>query len=172
MERQGTLRPQDVIIAIGLLRWGKEIPQKDLASKLLLSPAEIVKSLKRLEKSHLIDSSKKVDKTALLNFIKHGLRIAFPAQIGPMKKGIKTSLSHLGLQKQLKQKPEYAYVWETETGKHLGQSVTPLYPGLELLAKSDRDFYEILSSLEVVRLEDNKTSSKAVKYLSGTLRGI
>lgn len=170
MERQGTLRPQDVIIALAILRWGKDLPQKDLAERLLLSPAEIVKSLKRLEKSQLVDSNKKVDKTALINFIKHGLRIAFPAHVGSMKKGIRTSLSHLGLQKTFKEKSEYAYVWESDLGKHAGQSIVPMYPGIDQLAKKDKEFYELLSALEVIRLEGAKPSAKAVKYISNTLR--
>lgn len=170
MERQGTLRPQDIIVAIAILRWGKETPQKTLAEKLFLSPAEIVKSLKRLENSQLLDSSKKVDKSALLNFIKYGLRIAFPAQVGTLRKGIKTSLSNASLQKQWKKKPVTTYVWENEKGKASGQSVIPLYPGVCQLAKKDRFFYELVSSLDAIRLERKEVSLLAVKHLTSALR--
>lgn len=170
MERQGTLRPQDIIVAIAILKWGQETPQKVLAEKLYLSPAEIVKSLKRLENSQLLDTAKKVDKSALLNFIKYGLRIAFPAQVGSLRKGIKTSLSNIRLQKSLKKKPDISYVWETNNGKAVGQAVTPLYPGVCNLAHKDKDFYELISSIEAVRLENKEVSKIAVKHLTLALR--
>lgn len=170
MERQGTLRPQDIITACALLKWGPETPQITLADKLFLSPAEIVKSLKRLESSQLMNSTKKVDKTTLLNFIKYGLRIAFPAHVGSIKKGIKTSLSNTRLQKELGTKPEISYVWETDLGKSAGQAIVPLYPGICNLAQKDREFYEIASAIEVIRVEDKQLSKIAVKHIADVLR--
>lgn len=170
MERQGTLRPQDIIVAIAYLKWGKETPQKTLAERLFLSPAEIVKSNKRLESSRLLDSSKKVDRSALLNFIKHGLRIAFPAQVGSLRKGIKTSLSNISLQRSLKKKPEISYVWESGNGKAVGQSVIPLYPGICQLARKDKEFYELISTIESIRLENKDVTKIAVKHLTFALR--
>lgn len=170
MERQSSLRPQDIIVAIALHRAKSDVLQKDLAQALNLSPAEIIKSLRRLESGHLLHGKRRVDKAALLAFLRYGLRIVFPVQIGSLRTGIKTSLSHEGVQRALQTRSKLAYVWESELGKYKGQCVVPLYPGIEKLAAKDKEFYEILAALEVVRIEDAKTSAKAVKHIAAALK--
>ncbi len=79
----GGLKPQDVVLALELvLRGSKPWTQPGLAKALYISASEINHGLRRLASSHLYNvDERRVVRASLREFLIHGLRYAFPAQL-------------------------------------------------------------------------------------------
>ncbi len=93
------MRPQDVIILLKLAIDGEEGSRiKDLSSKLFISGSEISESLNRSSIAGLLSpDSRKVNKDSFLKFLEYGLQYVFPAQLGPVMKGMFTAHSESSL---------------------------------------------------------------------------
>ncbi len=63
---------------------------------------------------------------ALLEFLEHGVRFAFPQRPGPMVRGVRTAHAAPPLTDQIHSNE--AYVWPYAKGDVRGQSILPLYP--------------------------------------------
>ena len=141
------MRPQDVLILLKLISIEKQqlaFPQnKDLATSLHISPAEISASLHRSSYAGLYDmEEKKVFKTPILEFLRYGLKYAFPIQPGAIVRGIATAHSAEPLKSSLSFQEEI--VWDYSLGNVRGQSVLPLYPSVPVAVSSDILLYELL----------------------------
>jgi hypothetical protein len=66
-----------------------------LAQELAMSAAEVHASVKRATAAGLVNERGRGDwspiRPALLEFLLHGVRYAFPAEIGPVKRGVPTA---------------------------------------------------------------------------------
>jgi len=74
----------------------RHVQSKQLAAELFLEPSEITRSLQRSRASGLVyvsGAEKRVHRAALLEFLIHGFRYVFPAEKGPMTRGIPTGIS-------------------------------------------------------------------------------
>jgi len=89
------IKPQDIAVLIKLASLGeKKWQHMDLVAALGLSQTEISFSLNRCRTAGFLDSTKKkVMKTALLEFLVHGLKYVFPALPGPISRGLPTAHS-------------------------------------------------------------------------------
>lgn len=87
------MRPQDVVLLLKILLLEEtEWQSKDLASTLLLSPAEISFSLKRCHYARLLDSTgRRVARRTLTEFLLYGLSVVFPTQPGAQARGLPTA---------------------------------------------------------------------------------
>ncbi|MFK8136806.1 MAG: hypothetical protein AB8E15_00470 [Bdellovibrionales bacterium] len=166
MERQTSLRPQDVVIAAKIHIDNGVESQKSLADQLCLSQAEIVKSLKRLRDSRLLNGDNQVARIRLKNFIKHGLSVCFPSQVGRLQLGIEIGGSFKGFKKNLKLDPNEDFVYQDENGDRKGMSILPLYPNLKEALKEDIQLHKLVSVLELYRLGEVSETSQLDKLLS------
>src|SRR3984885_7233366 len=69
-------------------------PYLRLANELHLYPSEVYASVKRARASHLVQGQElgdRLNRSSLLEFLLHGIRYAFPAEIGSPTRGILTS---------------------------------------------------------------------------------
>lgn len=88
------MRPHDIVVLLKIVSLDKNWLNKDLASRLYISNSEISESLNRSMIAKLIaPDKKKVFKNALLNFVGNGLRYVFPAEPGPIVRGVPTAHS-------------------------------------------------------------------------------
>ena len=89
------LKPQDIVIllklvAIGERRWA----YNSLANELAMSPAEVHAGIKRCIAAKLFDRQRKVPiKSALQEFLAHGVKYTFPPDRGAMTRGIPTGFA-------------------------------------------------------------------------------
>src|SRR5690349_13658093 len=99
---QGLL-PQDMVVLAKLVSYGGERPSiVQMSSDLGLSPSQVHASLKRLERSRLVD-----DQTgrpllkAVEEFLIHGVKYAFPVQRGETTRGMPTAYAAPPLSDQI-----------------------------------------------------------------------
>ena len=148
------LRPQDILILLKLVASkGKEWRQVDLAQELGLSQYEISVALERAKNSGFLDSSKKrIMKSALEEFLIHGLKYVYPALPGSVCRGIPTSHSALPLSKHIVSKEHDQYVWPFADGNVRGQAIEPLYESAPLAAHKDPKLHELLALVDALRV--------------------
>ena len=98
----------DIVLAIRLLRASSTLAA--LAEELAVAPSQVHASLKRLSIAGLIrPGTRETNRHCLSEFIEHGIRYAFPTQVGRPARGIPTSHSAPLLSGQIDSSD--AFVW-------------------------------------------------------------
>ncbi len=169
MRKHNGMRPQDIVILLKIVLLGKkEWQYQDLSRSLYISGAEINASLNRSKAAGLIDfNRKRVNKLALLEFLEHGLQYVFPAEPGPLSKGIPTAHSHPAMKKNIIS--ESIYVWPNLMGKEFGQSIDPLYENQVKASIDDPLLYEVLALVDVLRVGKNREIKMGLLHLKKLL---
>lgn len=147
------IKPQDIVILLKLIVLGeKSWRHVDIADALSLSQPEISFALERCRTAGFLDSSKKrVMKSALFEFISHGVKYAFPARPGAVCRGMPTAHSAAPLSSKIVSSKEDLYVWPWDAGKVRGQAIEPLYSNVPLAAEKDHKLYELLALVDSIR---------------------
>jgi hypothetical protein len=171
MKQHKGMRPLDVIILLKLAIDGEEGSRiKDLSSKLFISGSEVSESLNRSSIAGLLlPDSRTVNKDPFLKFLEHGLQYVFPAQLGPVMKGMFTAHSESSL--YLSFSSEEKLVWADELGKERGSTILPLYPTVVKAVKKDRILYRLLALCDIIRVGDPSDKNKAVWHLREAFQG-
>jgi hypothetical protein len=153
MPRISPLKPQDILILLKLLTLESSPRVIDLAADVGVSPSEISNGLERLVRSQLLSPDRKaVLKRNALEFLLYGLKYVFPAELGPVVRGIATAHSAAPLSKGIVSAKEDQYVWPFADGEVRGQSVSPLYSSAPFAASKDRKLHELLSLVDALRI--------------------
>ncbi|TDW96407.1 hypothetical protein [Dinghuibacter silviterrae] len=165
MRSHNGMRPQDIVILLKVIIYGEHPWQnKDLASELFLSPAEISLSLQRSAVAGLINPEKRrVHRQTLMEFIEYGLHVVFPVIPGGIVNGLPTAHSHPFIQQFIKS--ERAYVWPDAMGKVIGESILPLYDNVTHAAAKDDDLYKMLALIDVIRVGKTRELKIAIEEL-------
>ena len=89
------MQGQDIALLLKLaIQNEPRVPSKILAESLFISPSEVSKALKRCADSgllHISNGEKRVNRSALMEFLSHGLKYAFPPARGSMVRGLPTA---------------------------------------------------------------------------------
>jgi hypothetical protein len=165
------IKPQDIVILLKLVVLGDgHWRHVDLAESLGLSQGEISFALDRCKTAGFIDSSKKkILKSALLEFLVHGLKYTFPAKPGPIFRGVPTAHSAPPLSKTIVASENDRYVWPWDEGKVRGQAIEPLYYNAPLAAKNDCKLYELLALVDAIRAGRTREQAIALRELEARL---
>lgn len=149
-----SLRPQDILVLLKMLASPeKEWRQVDLAQALGLSQFEISAALSRAEYSGFLDSAKKrINKSALEEFLLHGLKYVYPARPGAVGRGVPTAHSALPISKKIVSNPHDQYVWAHGEGEVRGQAIPPLYESAPEAARKDPKLHELLALVDALRV--------------------
>lgn len=150
------LEPKDLVV---LLKLALSKPQRPwsyqrLAEALSLSASETFASVKRLLASGLLIGNgpkAEVNRKALHDFVLHGARYVFPAEIGRPSRGMPTGYASPALQGDLVFDPNQVPVWPDAEGKVKGHTLTPLHPRVPKIAKDDPVMYEALALFDALR---------------------
>lgn len=98
MEKQITIRPQDVVVLlkiISLERSGKSWMKKDLADSLNLANSEITNVFDRLKYTGLImPGINRVQRLTFYEYLVYGLKATFPPFVGAEARGLVTEYSN------------------------------------------------------------------------------
>lgn len=156
------LRPVDIAVLLKLsLPGAVGLSFQQLASDLHLSSSEVHGSFKRARLSGLLKHGgpKDINRSALLEFLDHGLRYAFSAERGELTRGVPTAYAAEPLKSALQGSSDDPPVWPSVEGTVRGYSFAPLYKHAAAAALRDAKFYELLSladALRDVRIRERK----------------
>lgn len=164
------LKPQDVAVAVRLaipIEGAWTYP--DLARSLRLSSSETHSSVQRATQCGLVDStSRRARRTALLEFLVHGLRYVFPAVLGAVTRGVPTSYAAPPLNRTIVA-GELPPVWPHPEGEVRGQGLLPIYRSVPDAALRDPAFHEWMALVDAVRAGRARERELAISILKERL---
>jgi hypothetical protein len=171
---------QDEGADLGAPYHGRGGPQMDpysarsLEAQLGISKTEVNDAMKRSLQNGLARRERDQGLPAphrrnLNEFLAHGVRFAFPAELGPVTRGLPTAFSASMLEGSLHQGGDYIYVWADEEGRELGQAVKPLFKSVPFAARQDDHLYEYLALVDAIRLGNTRERGLARDRLSERL---
>jgi len=143
-------------------------PYLQLANDLHLYPSEVYASVKRARASHLVQGPQlkdRLNRSALLEFLLHGIRYAFPAETGAMTRGVPTRHAPSPLKQHLVQGDEPPPVWPYSDGSVRGYSYAPLHKNVPKAALADPRLYELLVLVDALRDGKARERELATKEL-------
>lgn len=166
------LLPQDIVVLAKLVSYGGKRPSMaQLASDLGLSSSQIHLSLKRLQRSHLVDSQDcRPRLRPIEEFLVHGVKYAFPAQRGEPTRGMPTAYAAPPLQNQVAADSELPPVWPSADGPVRGITFEPLHKSAPKAAAQDPVLYELLALLDALREGRARERQIAERELTSRLR--
>lgn len=150
------LKPQDLLV---LLKVAAHPPQRwtyaALGEALAMSGSEAHASVKRAVACGLAVSQGREGwlpvRPALLEFVLHGVRYVWPATLGPVKRGVPTSIGAEPLASQLNVTAGEAPVWAHPEGSAKGPTLSPLYRTAPKAALADPALHRLLALLDALR---------------------
>src|SRR3984893_9837984 len=149
------LKPQDVVVLIKLLEYGaKRPPYAQIAKDLFLSASEVHAAVQRAKSARLLNTGDLGDapnKTALEEFLIHGLKYAFPPERGELTRGVPTGYAAEPLKSRISAGNDPPPVWPSPQGKTRGYSFAPLYKTVPQAALRDPYLYEVLALVDAIR---------------------
>jgi len=164
MKQHKGMRPHDIVILLKIAVTKGPWMNKELADALRISQAEISYSLNRSAIAGLIDATKqKVMRNALLEFVQYGLSYVFPAERGPIARGIPTAFSAPVMGSSIVSGE--ALVWPHSNGSIRGESIFPLYPNAVEAALQDEEIYDLLALIDVIRIGKVREKQIAIEEI-------
>lgn len=174
MNKQVTLKPQDLVLALKLaVSRDKPFTYAGLAGELGMAASEVHASARRCQLARLVtapaEGGLRALRPAVLEFALHGARYAFPAQRGPVSRGIPTAYGAPPLKGRVSPGEDPPPVWPSASGTVRGVAVQPLYPSVPAAAQKDPDLYEALSLVDALRIGAARERDLATKLLEKRL---
>jgi hypothetical protein len=157
------LRPVDIPVLLQLsLPGASEMSFQQLADALHLSTSEVHGSFQRARLSGLLVQHlpKTVNRSALLEFLQHGLRYSFPAERGDLARGVPTAHAAEPLRSMLQPDSDPPPVWPHASGTMRGYTFAPLYKRAAEAALEDPRLYQLFSLVDALR--DGRVRERAL----------
>ena len=170
---QGLL-PQDVLVLTKLVSYGRGRPPiAQVADDLTLSPSQVHASLKRLERSRLIDTETHQPLLKPVGeFLIHGVKYAFPVRRGEATRGVPTAHAAPPLNDLIADTGELPPVWPDAEGGVRGVTLEPLHKAAPKAARRDPVLHELLALIDALRDGRARERQLAEKELSARLRSL
>lgn len=169
------LRPVDIVVLLRLsLATGRRPLYSRMASDLGLYPSEVHTSLRRADTSHFLQGEGKdirLNRSALLEFLLHGVRYAFPLQKGAITRGVPTGYAAPPLNRMVLHGEEAVPVWPYARGTVRGQEVSPLHKNVPEAALQSAPLYELLALVDSLRDGKARERRLAASELTARLGG-
>ena len=151
----------------------KRPPISIIAADLKMSPSEVHAAIKRLQQARLLhgpDMEDKPNLSALEAFLLHGVKYAFPAEHGPVTRGVPTSFAAPPLNKKMVPGDELPPVWPWREGETRGIALEPLYKTAPAAALRDPVLYHLLALVDAIRegrVRERKTAEQCLINILG-----
>jgi hypothetical protein len=149
------LKPQDVVVLLKLVALGDQgWTFQRLAVELSISQSEVHAAVRRAVAARLMteaSSAGRPVRAALLEFLVHGAKYAFPPERGELTRGVPTGYAAAPLDKAIAGSSEPPPVWPYAEGKVRGYAFAPLYRTVPEAALRDPEFYELLALVDAIR---------------------
>ena len=164
---QKSLLPADLAVALRLEHRPDE-RYEELAGALGVSLSAAHRSVQRLNAAGLLlPGSRRVNRSALLEFLIHGARYAFPPNLGPEIRGVPTAGALPALESQMPQGS--GAVWPSTAGRIRGPALAPLYPGAPAAALHDEKLHLLLALVDTMRIGQARERHIAESLLKNAL---
>ena len=164
------LKPQDVVVLLRLLSEDGDRTYPHLAHALGMSASEVHASVQRAASSGLVRlDDREPNRQALLEFLVHGVKYAFPAERGGLTRGMRTAHAAAPLAKKLAAGNEPPPVWPDPEGDVRGEALEPLYRSVPSAARADASLYEWLALVDAIRSGRARERELATKELQRRL---
>jgi hypothetical protein len=146
------LKAQDFVVAIRLAMPDRgDWTYPELATALRISASEAHAALKRAAQSGLVDErTRSARKSALLEFLVHGVRYLIPPVWSAVTRGVPTSYAAPPLNATVVA-DELPPVWPHPEGTTRGQGLAPVYRSVPDAALRDPGLYEWLALVDAIR---------------------
>jgi hypothetical protein len=153
MKKHNGMRPQDILVLLKIISMkNQNWLNLDIANSLKISQSEVSEVLNRCKIARLINGDKrKVHINSFKEFIVYGLKYVFPAEPGPVVRGIPTAHSAPPISEHISSGTDN-YVWPYAKGTFRGQAIEPLYKTIPIVAQNDQLFYELLVIIDTLRV--------------------
>lgn len=157
---------------VKLVSYGGDRPSiAQVAGDLALSPSQVHASLKRLERSRLIDAQTgRPLLKAVEEFLIHGVKYAFPVQRGEATRGMPTAYAASPLSDQIAADGDLPPVWPDAEGEVRGVTLEPLHKYVPKAARKDPVLHELMALLDALRNGRVRERQLAEKELSVRFR--
>lgn len=169
--RSMNLKPQDIIILLKLVVLDdRPWSFSSVAAELAMSPSEVHGGIQRAAAARLYDPHRKVPILgALLEFLVHGVKYAFPPERGALTRGVPTGYAASPLNRLIAQSDDPPPVWPCADGSVRGYEFTPLYRSVPKAAMKDGALYELLALVDAIRDGKARERELAVQELTKRL---
>ncbi len=149
-----TAKSQDVVVLLKWLSMPTLRTYAEMAGELGMSVGEVHGASRRASEAGLFDlKAKRPRVSALLEYLLHGVKYAFPARRGAPTRGMPTSYAAPPLCDQLQQEKgkDLSPVWPDAEGKVRGYALEPLFSNVPYAARRDSKLYELLALVDALR---------------------
>lgn len=148
--------PFDVALALRLSSESGTLVE--IAHDMGVVPSQVHASLTRLAVAGLLRPNARTANTrALMEFIAHGVRYAFPAAKGPLAAGVPTAYSAAPLSAEVDAIDVVVWPAPMHPAAVQGFSVAPLYPAAPILLERHPATYQLVAITDALRLGDPRT---------------
>lgn len=171
------LKPQDLLVLLKVAAHpGQRWTYAALGEALTLSASEVHACVKRAVAAGLAVVRGRGDwapvRPALTEFAVHGVRYVWPAQPGPVKRGVPTSFGTEPLAGKISAKGDEAPVWAHPAGKAKGPSLSPIYRSAPQAALVDPALHRLLALQDAIRAGRARERALAVDLLTKELESM
>jgi hypothetical protein len=165
------LKGQDLLVAMKLATTPWDDSLEALGEAVGLSTSEARQALLRADAAGLASAKRRrAHRPALLEFLTHGARYAFPAVLGRRGRGVLTGAAAPPLSEHLVVGEDGPLVWPYPEGTARGETLAAIYPSAPKAALADPDLYALLVLLDGVRLGSARVRGIAQALLQERLR--
>lgn len=171
------LKPQDLLVLLkAAAHPGTRWTYAGLAEALSMSASEVHASVRRTVASGLAVSGGRGEWSpvmpALQEFLLHGVRYVWPAEVGTAKRGIPTSFGAAPLAGKVMAAAGEAPVWPHSEGTAKGPSVSPIYRTAPQAALADPALHRLLALLDALRIGRARERALAADLLQQELESV
>ncbi|MDH5821706.1 MarR family transcriptional regulator [Luteimonas sp. RD2P54] len=171
-----SLKPQELLVLLKVCAHPeRKFTFAALSKELSMSAAEVHASVKRAVVAGLAVQRGRGDwqpiRPALQEFLLHGARYAFPAEVGAVKRGVPTSYGVPPLAGALLGGGD-APVWAHPQGSARGPSLSPIYRTAPQAALADPALHQLLALLDALRTGRARERELAGKFVLAALSGL
>lgn len=103
-----------------------------------------------------------------MEFLEHGIKYVFPAELGTMVKGTPTAHSHPFMKEHIMSSTDY--VWPNLRGEVIGLAIDPFYKNQVEAAKKDERLYKMLAMVDAVRVGKVREIRYAIEELKKNIQ--
>ena len=176
------LKPQDLLVVLKILaRAGEAWNYNSLAVDLFMSPAEVHQGVKRATAAGLLIKDPRAkdsrsgrayvpNKSAIADFLLHGVRYVFIPELGGETRGVPTAHAAPPLKSKIVQSDALPPVWPSADGTVRGLAFSPLYRSAPQAAGRDEILYELLALVDALRAGRARERELAGKEIERRLK--
>jgi hypothetical protein len=139
-----------------------------LADGLGMSLSATHRAVRRLEQAGLLVlGERKANRSAMVEFLAHGARYAFPAQLGPETRGVPTAGALEDFRDELP--ADTGAVWPHVSGEKRGPALRPLHAGVPEAAIKDHRLHRVLALTDALRIGQARERTAAKRLLQAEM---